>query len=159
MAEKRPQFFLCVHSKKGGGRHLRVGFWDFTSNATSGVYRIFERGGALRIGVGSRKFYKVFYEILHLRNHFFGKFGPLHQKFSTFSMYICAQILFKTDILNFFPPKRGGLAHRSPPPLYTPLIATKLFLPGFEMHRIKLDHFFYLYYSTERNFVNRKFIL
>ena len=39
---------------------------------------------------------------------------------------ICAQILFKTDILNFFPPKRGGgLAHRSPPPpIYTPLDAT-----------------------------------
>ena len=73
---------------------------------------------------------------------------------------ICAQILFKTDILNFFPPKKGGRARaQEPPPLYTPLIATKLFLPGFEMHRIKLDHFFYLYYSTERNFVNTKFIL
>ena len=90
----------------------------------SGVYRIFERGGRIEKGGARENFIRYFMKFDIFETIFSANLVHFIRKLARFPR-ICAQILFKTDIFNFFFSQKGGGARaQEPPPLYTPLPAS-----------------------------------
>ena len=76
-------------------------------------------GGAHRKGVSRENFIRYFMKFDIFETIFSANLVHFIRRLARFPR-VCAQILFKTDFLNFFPPKKGGgaRAQEPPPPIY-----------------------------------------
>ena len=87
---------------------------------TYAYIEFFKGGGAHRKGGGLAKFFLMYFMIFDIFETIFSASLVLFIRKLTRFPRICAQILFKTDIFNFFSSQKGGGRARAqePPPPY-----------------------------------------